>query len=135
MAKSWKALKAELFTPEQLARIESETERMIEELALAELRAARELSQVQLAETLGVKQASISQMENQTDMYVGTLRRYIQAMGGSLEIIAHFPEGDVRINQFAELAATAPEKPKKTTNKGRPTGGKSTSSPRRTSQA
>ena len=36
-------------------------------------------------------------------MYVSTLRRYIEAMGGELEIIAHFPEGNVRINQFRDL--------------------------------
>jgi hypothetical protein len=36
-------------------------------------------------------------------MYISTLRRFVEAMGGQLEIRAHFPEGDVRINQFEEL--------------------------------
>ena len=36
-------------------------------------------------------------------MYISTLREYIEAMGGELEIIAHFPEGNVRINQFEDL--------------------------------
>ena len=36
-------------------------------------------------------------------MYVSTLRKYIEAMGGELDIIARFPEGAVRIRQFREL--------------------------------
>jgi len=36
-------------------------------------------------------------------MYISTLRRFIEAMGGELDIRAHFPEGDVRINQFEDL--------------------------------
>ncbi len=38
-------------------------------------------------------------------MYVSTLRSYIEAMGGRLDIVAHFPDGDVRINQFEEIEA------------------------------
>jgi hypothetical protein len=38
-------------------------------------------------------------------MYVGNLRRFVEAMGGELEIVAHFPDGDVTINNFSELAA------------------------------
>jgi hypothetical protein len=41
-------------------------------------------------------------MEGQTDMYVSTLRRFIAAMGGDLRIVAHFPQGDVEINQFTQ---------------------------------
>jgi hypothetical protein len=43
-------------------------------------------------------------LERRADMYVSTLRNVVRAMGGDLEIIAHFPEGDVRINQFQDLA-------------------------------
>ena len=39
------------------------------------------------------------------DMYLSTLRRYIEAMGGTLEIVAHFPDGNVRIKNLGELAA------------------------------
>ena len=39
-------------------------------------------------------------MEGQTDMYVSTLRRFVEAMGGELRIVAHFPEGNVEISQF-----------------------------------
>jgi transcriptional regulator with XRE-family HTH domain len=69
-------------------------------MALDELRAARELTQTHLAELFGVSQGSISRLERRTDMYVSTLAKFIEAMGGQLEIRAVFPEGSVRINQF-----------------------------------
>lgn len=47
----------------------------------------------------------MSKLERRADMYVSTLRRYIEAMGGSLEIRACFADGAVRINQFHELDA------------------------------
>jgi transcriptional regulator with XRE-family HTH domain len=72
-------------------------------MRLRELRKARRLSQVALAKKLKAQQASISKLEGRADMYVSTLREYIGAMGGQLEIIARFPEGSVRINQFKDL--------------------------------
>ncbi len=73
------------------------------ELPLAELRQARYFSQEQLAAELQVKQPAVAKIEKKADMYISTLRRFIEAMGGQLEIRAHFPDGDVRINQFEEL--------------------------------
>ena len=72
-------------------------------MPLDELREARDLTQEHLAKILDVTQASISKMERRTDMYVSTLRDFVRAMGGQLEIRAVFPEGTVRINQFSEL--------------------------------
>ena len=72
-------------------------------MPLNELRRARQLSQEQLAEELGATQPEISKMEHRADMYVSTLRRFVEAMGGELEIIARFPDGIVRITQFQEL--------------------------------
>jgi len=69
-------------------------------MALDELRAARELTQERLAETLGIKQASVSKIERRADLYVSTLARFIEAMGGELEIRAVFPEGSVRLKRF-----------------------------------
>ena len=76
---------------------------LMAELPLAELRQARQLSQEQLAAELDVRQPAIAKIEKKTDMYISTLRRFIEAMGGQLEIRAHFPDGDVRINQFEDL--------------------------------
>jgi hypothetical protein len=44
-------------------------------------------------------------MEKRTDMYVSTLRSFIQAMGGQLQIKAVFPEGEVQIEQFQNVDA------------------------------
>lgn len=66
-----------------------------------ELRKAQALSQETLAKALNINQAAVSKMERRTDMYISTLRNYIQAMGGELEIIATFPDGQVKIENFA----------------------------------
>jgi len=88
-------------------RAQERTQAMLAEMPLQELRQARQLSQEALAKLLGAKQASISKLEHRTDMYVSTLRSYVAAMGGDLEIVARFPDGAVRINQFGDLAAGA----------------------------
>jgi len=73
---------------------------------LNQLREARNLTQANLAGILGVNQGSVSKMEKRTDMYVSTLRSFIQAMGGQLQIKAVFPEGEVQIEQFGKLAVS-----------------------------
>ena len=83
---------------------EQQTQAMLAEMPLHELRRARGLSQKVLAETLHVQQPSVAKMERRTDMYISTLRSHIEAMGGELEVIAKFPDGTVKINNFAELA-------------------------------
>lgn len=89
-------------SPEPRERSRRKAEKLIEEMPLNELRAARKLTQEKLAENLNVKQAAVSKLERRTDMYVSTLREFISAMGGELEITARFPDGSVRINQFEE---------------------------------
>jgi transcriptional regulator with XRE-family HTH domain len=84
-------------------RIRQRTEELLADLPLQELRRARELTQEEMAEALEVNQATISKLERRTDMYVSTLRRFIEAMGGELEITARFREGSVRISQFEEI--------------------------------
>jgi transcriptional regulator with XRE-family HTH domain len=76
-------------------------------MPLQELLHARNLSQEQLAQTLSVKQAAVSKLEKRTDMYISTLRNFIKAMGGDLEIIATFPDGAVHISQFENISAKA----------------------------
>jgi transcriptional regulator with XRE-family HTH domain len=79
-----------------------------EELTLAELREARRRSQAELAKRLGVQQSAVSRMERRTDMYLSTLRIIVEAMGGTLEIIAQFPDRPpVRINQLKLLEQTS----------------------------
>lgn len=75
------------------------------ELALHELRQARQRSQEDLARTLKVQQPAIAKLERRADMYVSNLRRYIEALGGTLEITARFPDGEVTIANFREVGS------------------------------
>ncbi len=101
MAKKFSELEAKM-SPESRERSDTLYRNMRAEMPLNELRQARALSQVKLAETLHVNQAAVSKIEHRTDMYISTLRAYIRAMGGDLEIVAKFPDGEVKIANFAE---------------------------------
>jgi transcriptional regulator with XRE-family HTH domain len=91
--------------PARRAKVEQRAKELIaEELTLQELRKAKQQSQETMADLLGVKQAEVSKMERRTDMYLSTLRRYIEAMGGHLEIVASFPNASsVRIKNLHSL--------------------------------
>jgi transcriptional regulator with XRE-family HTH domain len=93
--------------PEWHAMVAARKRELLAEMPLQELRRARQLSQEALAEALGASQPEVSKIEHRTDLYVSTLRRYVEAMGGELEITARFPEGTVRIIQFRDLEAAA----------------------------
>src|SRR5450631_2798543 len=99
-ARNFNELRAKL-PPERRAENDAWVRQMLAEMPLHELRAARSLTQEHLAELLHIKQASVSKMERRTDMYIGTLSKFIEAMGGQLEIRAIFPDGSVRITQFS----------------------------------
>ena len=101
MAKKFSELEAKM-SPQSRERSDALHKNMLAEMPLNELRQARALSQVKLAETLHVNQAAVSKIERRTDMYISTLRAYIRAMGGELEIVAKFPDGEVKIANFAE---------------------------------
>ena len=99
MAKSFSILKSKMSHQSQ-ARAEKLASRYRAEMALDELREARQLTQEALAEILNVKQSAISKLERRTDMYVSTLRSVIKGMGGDLRIEAVFPDGKVTIKKF-----------------------------------
>jgi DNA-binding XRE family transcriptional regulator len=102
MAKNFNTL-YEKMPARSRARVEKKVEQYREQMALDELRVAREMTQEHLAKLLGVKQSAISKMERRADMYVSTLQAIIKAMGGTLEINAVFPTGKVPINQFRKM--------------------------------
>ena len=85
---------------ERRARIAAETRRPIDAMPLQELRRALDLTRQQVAASLGINRGAVSKMEGQTDMYVSTLRRFVEAMDGELRIVARFPEGNVEISPF-----------------------------------
>jgi predicted transcriptional regulator len=93
----------ERMTPDAQARMDAKAARLSAEMDLAEVRRALKLSQEELAETLNVGQAAVAKLEKRADMYVSTLRRFIEAMGGELDIVARFPDHDVRIKNFRDL--------------------------------
>jgi len=74
--------------------IEGGKHRLDEYKTLQDLRRARELTQEHVAETLGVRQENISRLEKRSDLLLSTLRGYIRAMGGDLDLVATFPDRD-----------------------------------------
>lgn len=66
--------------------------RAAELATLKDLRQAVAQTQEELAAALGVGQDTISRLEKRSDMLLSTLRRYVEAMGGKLELVAQFPD-------------------------------------------
>ena len=107
MARNFNELFAKM-TPEQQERVTKRVEETLRAMPLEELREARELTQNQLAQVLHVSQGAVSKVERRADMYISTLRSYVRAIGGDLQIRAVFPEGEVLINQFEEIGSVKP---------------------------
>lgn len=104
MSKPFKKLVGKMPAASQ-ERIRARIVELSGEMALQEVRQAMELTQQQLAASLRMNQAAVSKLEHQSDMYISTLRKFLSAMGGTLRIVASFPEGEVVISQFEQLAA------------------------------
>ena len=90
------------FSPKRKARVADKTAALETALALHELRKTRAVSQEALAEKLAVRQPAVAKLERRADMYVSNLRRYVEALGGTLTITARFPEGTVTIADVGE---------------------------------
>ena len=101
MAQKWSDIRRK-HSPEVEERIRRKV--AAKGMKLNQLREARQLTQVNLAEVLHINQGAVSMMERRTDMYVSTLRNYIEAMGGELKITAEFPDGSIQIEQFESTA-------------------------------
>ena len=75
--------------PDRRAKVEARAAELIaDELSLQQLRKAMRLTQVELADQLGVRQDTISRLEQRADMLLSTLRSYLEAIGGRLSIVA-----------------------------------------------
>ena len=72
-------------------------------MPLHELRRTEDLSQRDIADRLKVNQPAIAKLKRRDDVYVSSLRSYIEAVGGKLKIIAEFPEGEVAIANFSDV--------------------------------
>jgi transcriptional regulator with XRE-family HTH domain len=92
-------------SPEAQARSKARAGEILHEMALSDLRRARELTQEQVAKNLSVNQAWISRFERQTDMYISTLRSYIEGLGGELDMVARFGEVAVKLDPLTAIGA------------------------------
>jgi len=99
MPRNFQELEAKM-APERRARAEMKAKEIMGDMLLAEIRKQMGLTQKELAAALNIKQPTLSKIEAQEDMQIGTLTRIIEALGGQLELIAHLPGVDVRLTQF-----------------------------------
>lgn len=100
MAKSFDALVKRTTTKRTRATAARRTQELLGELLLSEARQLTGKTQRQIALALGIKQPSMSKLEKQTDMRISTLQKIVKALGGELEVLAKFPKGTVKIDQF-----------------------------------
>lgn len=91
-AKKWTKLKQRM-SPDARARVDARVAKTIAALPLPEMRKAIGLTQQDLAARLVTGQGSVSKLEHAADMYLSTLRKYVEALGGELHLVASFPEG------------------------------------------
>ncbi len=100
MAKSFDQLVKRTTTKAVRKRAARRTRELLGALLLGEVRKLAGKSQRELAAILGIKQPSLSKLENQDDMQISTLRRIVEALGGEIVVLARFAEKTVRMKQF-----------------------------------
>lgn len=84
--KSWKSVREARLSPEASARVSQRAKNELAELTLRELRMGLALTQQQVADKADMTQSELSRLESRSDHRVSTLRRYVEALGGELEI-------------------------------------------------
>ena len=92
-------------SPARRKKIKARAAQLIaEEMTLQELRRARKLTQVSMAKALGIGQDGVSKLEKRADLMISTLRKTVEAMGGSLSLVAEFPDrAPVVLSGIAEI--------------------------------
>ncbi|HXP97999.1 MAG TPA: XRE family transcriptional regulator [Telmatospirillum sp.] len=103
--------------PERQERIEARHQELRQEVeGLRELRQIAGKAQADIATALKIKQPSVSKIEKQADMYLSTLRSYVEAVGGQLELVVTLPERPaLRLHQLGEALGHKSRPPKPTT--------------------
>jgi len=100
MARPFKQLRDRM-NPQARARVDRRVRETLLDMSLQELRqSVTGVTQTELADLMKVTQGAISQLEKRHDVLLSNLAGYIRALGGKLELIARFPDTDVRITQF-----------------------------------
>lgn len=77
---------------ERRLRIEQMAQEMLSEMNLREVRRLRRLTQARLSKKLKIGQEGISRIEKRTDLYLSTLRSYVEGVGGKLKLIVELPD-------------------------------------------
>jgi len=95
--------------PERQERIEARYQELRQEVeGLRELRLIAGKAQADIATALKIKQPSVSKIEKQADMYLSTLRSYVEAIGGELELVVTLPQRPtMRLHQLGEVLGHA----------------------------
>ena len=86
--RTWQQIKTQKFTPDQIQEIDTAVEQELLEMDLRTLREAIGLTQEELALRVETTQSQLSKMERREDHRISTVRRYVTALGGELEIVA-----------------------------------------------
>ena len=115
-------------SPESQARIKVRSAELIAEyFALRDLRRAKKVTQEEIAERLGGRQVYVSRLERRADMKLSTLKNYVEALGGDLQLMVTFPEGEtIRLDHFGEEQASYHPPPKKVKSASRKPPGRAT---------
>ena len=110
---------------ERQARIDARYRQMKHEIeGLRELRQVAGKAQADIATALNIKQPSVSKIEKQADMYLSTLRSYVQAIGGELDLVVRLPKRPaLRLQHLGDVFKSAPE-PHPTSRRARGATGK-----------
>jgi transcriptional regulator with XRE-family HTH domain len=102
MSRKWSEVRKQR-SLEAEARIAGYRAEMERAMSLVDLRNALHMTQTRLAETLGMTQGGVSRLEHQSDLLLSTLRSYVEALGGELELRARFGDDEVTIASLGEL--------------------------------
>jgi DNA-binding XRE family transcriptional regulator len=86
--RKWADIKARKMSPERIARVRNEATEELRALTLRQLREEAGKTQVEMADLAEVTQSALSRMERREDNPIDALRRYVEALGGELEVVA-----------------------------------------------
>ena len=106
----WKDVRARTFTPEEIAASQDWVQRETLEM---NLRAVRELAgktQKDVEAVTGMAQAEVSRAERRSDHLISTLRAYVEALGGRLDVFAVFDDKQVRLKGVTSTVVHAPDR-------------------------
>lgn len=95
--KKWTDIKRKRFSEEEIAASRRQAEDGVIEMNLKALREVAGKTQVEIAAVVEMTQGQLSRLEHRDDHLVSTLRRYVEALGGELEVVARFDDRTVRL--------------------------------------